>query len=251
MSAADTRLEEQRLPDREEKRPLTVGAAVRFTYEGRTIHGHLLRRQGRRRLATVIDAGERLWQVTEAALTPAPGARRATMITRDDAARAAWRVGDKVSFSGRDGPRQGRIVKLNPARARVRSGGVLWTVPYALLSSAGDAAPRQGARNGAERLSQIADMARRLMDENGLADWTFAFLEAERRLGDCHFEERVIRLGRAHALDGSEAGIRDTVLHEIAHALAGPEARHGPKWKAIAKRLGATPRANVYERRGR
>ena len=84
-------------------------------------------------------------------------------------------------------------------------------------------------------------MARELMDEHGLDTWTFAFLEAERRLGDCHFGDRVIRVGRAHALDASEAEIRDTVLHEIAHALAGPEARHGPAWKAIARRIGATP----------
>ena len=61
----------------------------------------------------------------------------------------------------------------------------------------------------------------------------------------------MIRIGRAHALDASEAEIRDTILHEIAHALAGPEARHGARWKAIARRIDATPRANVYERRGR
>ena len=71
-------------------------------------------------------------------------------------------------------------------------------------------------------------MARRLMDEHGLGAWTFAFLEAERRLGDCHFRDRVIRIGRAHALDASDAEITDTVLHEIAHALAGPEAATAP-----------------------
>ena len=54
-----------------------------------------------------------------------------------------------------------------------------------------------------------------------------------------------------HGEKSGGAEIRDTVLHEIAHALVGPEARHGPEWKAIAKRLGATPRANVYEKRGR
>ena len=243
------------MADRQEDGPLTVGAAVRFIHAGQTIDGHLLRRQGRRRLATVIDAAERLWKVSEAALTPSDGPRRTTLVTRQDEARAAWRVGDRVMFTRPDGPRRGRIVKLNPTRAKVRSGGDLWNVPYALLSGAepGGTGRRRppSARNGAARLAQVAATARALMDEHGLADWTFAFLEAERRLGDCHFEERVIRLGRAHALDGSEAEIRDTVLHEIAHALAGPEARHGPAWKAIAKRIGATPRANVYERRGR
>ena len=52
---------------------------------------------------------------------------------------------------------------------------------------------------------------------------TLAFVEAKRRLGDCHFKERVIRISRSHALEGNEEQVRDTVLHEIAHALAGRE----------------------------
>ena len=235
------------MPDREEEHTLTIGDAVRFAYGERTIHGHLLRRQGRQRFARVIDADERRWKVPEAALTPSGGARRATMVTPDDEARAAWRVGDRVAFTNREGPRRGEIVKLNPMCARVRSGTACWKVPYDLLSAAGDAG-RQSVRNGAERLTRIAAMARSLMDEHGLGAWTFAFFEAERRLGDCHYQERLIRVSRTHALEAGEAEIRDTVLHEIAHALAGPEARHGPLWKATARRLGATPRANVYKR---
>ena len=237
------------MADGGENRALSIGDAVRFSHRGRTIHGHLLRRPGRRRLATVIDADETLWKVSEAALKPSGRPRRATMLTPQDAARARWRVGDRVTFASTEGPLQGRIVKLNPTQARVRAGRTLWNVPYAGLRDAGTGKGR--LRNGAERLTSIASMARGLMDEHGLDAWTFAFLEAERRLGDCHFQDRVIRVGRAHALDASEAEIRDTILHEIAHALAGPEARHGPKWKAIARRIGATPRANVYERRGR
>ena len=236
----------------QDDRPLSVGAAVRFTHRGRTIEGHLLKQQGRRRIATVIDDEDRIWKVPEAALTPSGGARRATVVTREDAARAQWRVRDKVTFADRDGPRQGKIVKLNPATARVRCGRDDWDVPYSLLGHPeGSGSARARARNGADRLSHVAALARGLMDEHGLGAWTFAFLEAERRLGDCHFEDRVIRVGRAHALDAGEAEVRDTILHEVAHALAGPEARHGPAWKAVARRIGATPRANVYERRGR
>ena len=55
------------------------------------------------------------------------------------------------------------------------------------------------------------------------------------------------RIGRGHALEGNEEEIRDTVLHEIAHAIAGPEAGHGPLWKATARRIGATPRAKTYD----
>ena len=33
--------------------------------------------------------------------------------------------------------------------------------------------------------------------------------------------------------------IKDTVLHELAHAKAGLAAKHGPEWQVWAKRLGA------------
>lgn len=37
--------------------------------------------------------------------------------------------------------------------------------------------------------------------------------------------------------------LEDTVRHELAHLIAGIDERHGPSWRRVAKRLGATPRA--------
>ena len=85
------------------------------------------------------------------------------------------------------------------------------------------------------------------MDAHGLTGWALAFVEARKRLGHCHFQDGMIRISRTHALEGSEEQIRDTVLHEIAHAIAGYEAGHGPLWTATARRIGATPRAKTYE----
>jgi predicted SprT family Zn-dependent metalloprotease len=34
--------------------------------------------------------------------------------------------------------------------------------------------------------------------------------------------------------------VRDTVLHEVAHAIAGNRAGHGPEWKEVAKRIGCS-----------
>ena len=229
--------------NQQEERPLSIGSAVQFTHKGETIPGHLLQRQGRRRFAKVIDTEERIWTVPESALKHSGGTRRATMVTRHDKARADYRVGDEVTFTSRDGSRRGEIVKLNPKRAKVCCKETCWNVPYGLLRGTG----KESARNGAERLNGVAGMARRLMDEHGLTGWTLAFVEAKRRLGDCHFLHRVIRISRTHALGGSKEQIRDTVLHEIAHAIAGREAGHGPLWKVPARRIGATPRAKAYE----
>ena len=224
-------------------RQLSIGSDVQFTHEGETIRGYLLQRQGRHRCAEVIDTEERIWKVPESALKYSGRARRATMITRHDKARADYRVGDEVTFTSPDGPSCGAIVKLNPKTAKVRCGETCWNVSYGLLRRSGG----ENARNGAERLNGVAKMARRLMDEHGLTGWTFAFVEAKRHLGDCHFRHRVIRISRTHGLEGNEEQIRDTMLHEIAHAIAGREAGHGRLWKATARRIGATPWAKAYE----
>ena len=137
------------MADSREDQALSIGDAVRFSHRGRTIHGHLLRRPGRRRFATVIDADETLWKVSEAALKPSGRARRATMLTPQDEARARWRVGDRVTFASTDGALQGKIVKLNPTQARVRSGRALWNVPYAGLSDAGTGKRAPEERSGA------------------------------------------------------------------------------------------------------
>jgi predicted SprT family Zn-dependent metalloprotease len=84
-----------------------------------------------------------------------------------------------------------------------------------------------------------------LMKQFGLTGWRFEFNRARRRAGVCHYPN-VARPGRiglsVHFVDrNSEAEIRDTILHEIAHALAGPLAGHGPAWQAICLRIGARP----------
>ena len=231
------------MSERHKECAFSIGSAVQFTHKGETIRGHLLQRQGRRRFAKVIDTEEQTWNIPESVLKDSGGTRRATMMTRHDKARADYRVGDEVTFTSSGGSKRGEILKLNPKRAKVRCGETYWNVPYDLLSGA---AVERTSR-GAVRLNGVAGMARQLMDEHGLTGWTLAFVEAKRRLGDCHFKERVIRISRSHALEGSEEQIRDTVLHEIAHAIAGREAGHGPLWKVTARRIGATPKAYAYE----
>ncbi len=226
------------------ERTLRIGDAVSFSRRQATLHGHLLERQGRRRFAQVIDAENRIWKVPESMLTATESPRCPVMLTPHVEERAAWRVGDRAAFDNAGERMQGEIVKLNPKSAKLRCSGVLWNVPYRMLQRVGTGQQHQ---DGAERLRAVAAMARSLMDTHGLQDWTLAFVEARRYLGVCQFHDRVIRIACHHAIEDSDEAVRDTVLHEIAHAMVGREAGHGPQWKATARRIGAVPQAKAYD----
>lgn len=89
--------------------------------------------------------------------------------------------------------------------------------------------------------TDAATLARDLMRQHGLEAWSFAFDRAKKRLGCCHHDTREITLSHYH-LNRTDAEVRDTILHEIAHALlSGTRAAHGPAWRAIARRIGARP----------
>jgi len=92
-------------------------------------------------------------------------------------------------------------------------------------------------------VKELEALAAREMSKHGLRDWTFGLADTKRRLGVCKFRTKRIEIAEYYARNSPPETVLDTLLHEIAHALAGPAAGHGPAWKAIAARLGATPRA--------
>lgn len=89
-------------------------------------------------------------------------------------------------------------------------------------------------------LTGVRELARGLMDEHGLHRWTLQFDSAKRRAGLCRYDTRVISLSRHLTALYSADEVTETVLHEIAHALAGPKAGHGPAWRRVAREIGAT-----------
>ncbi len=161
--------------------------------------------------------------------------------------RILFNVGDEVWFSTADNGRlRGVVRKLNPTRAKVSCGAEAWTVPYGRLHhNCGRTAEERGQRMA--RLEEVAAQARELMDRHGLADWSFGFNGAEKKLGVCRYRKKRIDLSGEHAVEAAAAQVTDTIFHEIAHALAGPDAGHGPAWKAVARRLGATPKSRAPE----
>ncbi|MYA35301.1 MAG: SprT family zinc-dependent metalloprotease [Gammaproteobacteria bacterium] len=156
-------------------------------------------------------------------------------------------AGDEVWFSAADkGRLRGSIQKLNPTRARVRSGAGFWNVPYGGLNHVCELRAEE-RRKRIVRLMEVDAEARDLMDRHGLADWSFRSNDAEKKLGVCRYREKRILLSRWHAANGARGQVTDTILHEIAHALAGMSAGHGPAWKTIAQQLGATPKSRAPE----
>ena len=68
--------------------------------------------------------------------------------------------------------------------------------------------------------------------------WTFRFDNAKRRAGQCDYTRRCISVSRYLAARYDDDENHQTLLHEVAHALAGPAAGHGVVWKRIARDLG-------------
>lgn len=93
-------------------------------------------------------------------------------------------------------------------------------------------------------LPTAGKLAHDLLAEHGLTrrGWTFAFNRARRQLGKCDYTKQRIELSSPFVARNDEAEVRDTILHEIAHALAGHRAGHGPKWRAMCEKLGARPK---------
>jgi predicted SprT family Zn-dependent metalloprotease len=71
-----------------------------------------------------------------------------------------------------------------------------------------------------------------------MAVWSFGWDSAKKRLGVCKYDQHLISLSRYFVDYHSLEEIDQVMRHEIAHALAGSKAGHGPKWKKIATELG-------------
>lgn len=69
-------------------------------------------------------------------------------------------------------------------------------------------------------------------------NWDFMFDRSVRRFGCCSYRLKRITLSAALTKANDESAVRDTVLHEIAHALAGVGSGHGPKWREVALSIG-------------
>lgn len=99
------------------------------------------------------------------------------------------------------------------------------------------------------KVREVLGMAIQEMARYGLYDWRFDFARGYTFAGECDYTRRTIRLSRYivdHAIaTNSMRSVKDTILHEIAHALVGPTVKaHGSEWQAVVTAIGGT--ADIY-----
>lgn len=68
--------------------------------------------------------------------------------------------------------------------------------------------------------------------------YIFKWDKSVRRFGWCHSRRRIISISRHLTVLNSEEEFINTLLHEIAHALAPVTAHHNAIWQGIAKSIG-------------
>lgn len=91
------------------------------------------------------------------------------------------------------------------------------------------------------RAAQVRRLALQLMAAHGLAGWRFAFNRRKQTMGLCVYGRRTIELSIYFVERNSDDEVRDTILHEIAHALVGHAHGHDRVWKRKCIEIGARP----------
>lgn len=89
------------------------------------------------------------------------------------------------------------------------------------------------------RAEKVRTMAHAIMQRHGLLvkGWRFQFDNARKREGHCKFHEQLITIPKHYAIHGSFAENQDTILHEVAHAIAGWWNGHNETWRMVAKQI--------------
>lgn len=92
------------------------------------------------------------------------------------------------------------------------------------------------------KLTEAQQLALSLMREHGLIEkgWTFQFDKAVRRFGCCYQSSKRITLSKALVELNEESIVKNTILHEIAHALVGAGVGHSWIWKQKAIQIGCS-----------
>lgn len=91
-----------------------------------------------------------------------------------------------------------------------------------------------------DTVNGYARLARTLMNQHGLTGWKIEWSRSKKTHGLCRYATKTLVFSQAAFSIIGEDEVRNTILHEIAHALAGGLAGHGPTWQRIHREIGGT-----------
>ena len=89
------------------------------------------------------------------------------------------------------------------------------------------------------KLESVERLAASLLYEHNLGHYKFRFGYGWRYKGRCYYNKAIV-LELHYVLISEMQEIRNTLLHEIAHALLDPNVGHRLEWQLKAKELGVT-----------
>lgn len=87
-------------------------------------------------------------------------------------------------------------------------------------------------------LERVRTWAEALIRMHLDATWSFGFDRAAKRAGLTNYTERRITVSKHLAARWDDDDVHQVLLHEVAHAMAGSAAGHGPVWRETARSIG-------------
>ena len=87
-------------------------------------------------------------------------------------------------------------------------------------------------------LNEVRKVAVELMHQHNLHSWSFEFDNASRRFGRCNYTLKKITLSKKLSSVNDINRVKNTILHEIAHAIVGHEHGHDDVWRDKAISIG-------------
>ena len=86
-------------------------------------------------------------------------------------------------------------------------------------------------------MTEARSLTRFLLDEQGLTEWTVVFNNRKKTAGLCNYSTKEIALSKYLLAQRTSEDSKDTITHEIAHALTRGH-RHDAVWAAKHRELG-------------
>jgi hypothetical protein len=84
----------------------------------------------------------------------------------------------------------------------------------------------------------MANYLMRVYHHESLEGWEFDFCKTVTAVALCRYDDKTIRFSEFFINLITKDNLKEAIVHEIAHVIAGPEANHGPEWQDAMKTLG-------------